>query len=418
MSSTMMDVSGAMAGTLPTVPLAGVDGELLPIADLLQLLEQNADAPADFSRALLTASAETAVIAGATVDTTAAVDAMDDEVATSLPGDIACDIATLLRLLESRPADPLPAQALVSAPVPSAAPTPSSMPPPAAPGLPPILTASGDGASDNDEDGDISSTAITVILPGFLPGVPAQDDAGDVPVDEALASSAQRPTAQPASNPPAAQQPLTAQSLPGDADVSAAAATEAAVRILSDMELPAHETPDPARPVDPARPGDAPQSLHGLLQGLKPAVQFMGGAGVMPERLVQVPMHDPGWPQAVAAEIRFLADHRIDVATLRLNPAHLGPVEVRIDMRDEQVSVSFGVHHGDTQAALEQSLPRLREMFAAAGLHLGEASVQQEARRDSQDGAATLVGQHTVPEREGEGVPGTPRSLGLVDEYA
>jgi flagellar hook-length control protein FliK len=59
------------------------------------------------------------------------------------------------------------------------------------------------------------------------------------------------------------------------------------------------------------------------------------------------------WPQAVAAEIRFLTDQKVEAATLRLSPEHLGPVEVRIDVRDNNVSVSFGVAHGDTQAVLE-----------------------------------------------------------------
>ena len=135
------------------------------------------------------------------------------------------------------------------------------------------------------------------------------------------------------------------------------------------------------------------------------------------ERLIHVPVRDPAWPQAVAAEIRFLTDQKVEAATLRLSPEHLGPVEVRIDVRDNNVNVSFGVAHGDTQAALEQALPRLREMFAAAGLNLGQASVQQEARRGSHHGStAAAAGAGAADERDGS-PPGAVRGVGLVDEY-
>jgi flagellar hook-length control protein FliK len=407
MSSTMMDVSAAMMGTLPTAPLAGADGELLPIADLLQLLEQNADAPTGFSQALLTAGAVTAEPAprDATQDvaTDAPADDAADDVADDAASPVPCDIATLLRLLESRPPVPQPAQ---SCPL-------------------PIVTASGGDFSHEDEDGDASSTATTIILPTVIPAVPSPDP-GDVPVDDTQASASQRPTAQSVQNPTGhGDVPVAAATHAAvdpaliDGPLVEAAAIEAAVRVMTTgTELPAREAEDSARPVDLARPVDALQSMHGLLQGLKPAALSMAGASALPERLVQVPMRDPAWPQAVAAEIRFLVDHKIDVATLRLNPEHLGPVEVRIDVRDERVSVSFGVHHGDTQAALEQSLPRLREMFAAAGLHLGDASVRQEARRDSQSSGAALAATRSEPDREGEVAAGTTRSLGLVDEYA
>jgi flagellar hook-length control protein FliK len=70
---------------------------------------------------------------------------------------------------------------------------------------------------------------------------------------------------------------------------------------------------------------------------------------------------------------------------LRLSPEHLGPLEVRIAVQNDQVSVWFGAAHADTRNALENALPRLRELFAAQGMSLTDAGVFREPPRDAQD---------------------------------
>lgn len=134
------------------------------------------------------------------------------------------------------------------------------------------------------------------------------------------------------------------------------------------------------------------------------------------ERSVAVPIGNPQWAQAMAAEVRWCADNGVQAATVRLSPEHLGPVEVRVDVRDSQINVTFGASHADTRAALEQALPKLREMFAGAGLSLGQASVQQEMRRESQNHSPSLRG--LGREDEIAAVSGHVVGLGLVDEYA
>jgi CHASE1-domain containing sensor protein len=91
-------------------------------------------------------------------------------------------------------------------------------------------------------------------------------------------------------------------------------------------------------------------------------------------------------------------------------------VRVFIDLQSSQVNVSFSASHADTRAALEQALPKLREMFATGGLALGQASVQQEARPGSQSVVPARVTHVTdsVATPAGSGA----LALGLVDEYA
>lgn len=135
------------------------------------------------------------------------------------------------------------------------------------------------------------------------------------------------------------------------------------------------------------------------------------------ERSVSVPVQERHWPTALAAQVLLISNDKVQAATLRLTPEHLGPLEVRIDMRDAQVSVNFTAAHAETRAALEQAMPQLRAVLEGAGLTLGQATVQQQARRESQYPGATVrhVGGADEPP---ETVAAIPRSMGMVDEFA
>jgi len=137
------------------------------------------------------------------------------------------------------------------------------------------------------------------------------------------------------------------------------------------------------------------------------------------ERSIAVPLSDPSWQGAVAAQIQWMASSHVQSATLKLTPEHLGPVEVRIDLQSSQINVSFVALHAETRSALEQSVPMLRAMLASGGLTLGQTHVQSETRQESHSGAS-LAGTNATPETaEVERPAVAVRSgIGLVDEYA
>lgn len=95
----------------------------------------------------------------------------------------------------------------------------------------------------------------------------------------------------------------------------------------------------------------------------------------------------------LGGKITWMASQGVQSASLQLSPEHLGPVDVRISVQDGSASVMFTASHADTRAALEQALPRLREMFASQGLALADAGVsQQSPRGQSQRQAVTAIG--------------------------
>ena len=98
-------------------------------------------------------------------------------------------------------------------------------------------------------------------------------------------------------------------------------------------------------------------------------------------RELRAPVGTHAWTQQLGDELAWMAQQGRDAASLKLSPEHLGPLEVRISMREGEASVWFGAANADTRSALEQALPRLRELFASQGLALADAGVFREAPR-------------------------------------
>ena len=91
----------------------------------------------------------------------------------------------------------------------------------------------------------------------------------------------------------------------------------------------------------------------------------------------------------MSGRVVWMAREGVQQAALKLNPANLGPVEVRLTMNNEQISVTFIANHAATREALEQALPRLRESFTENGMELADAEVtQHSSEQQHQDDAA------------------------------
>jgi flagellar hook-length control protein FliK len=130
------------------------------------------------------------------------------------------------------------------------------------------------------------------------------------------------------------------------------------------------------------------------------------------------PMGTQQWADELGTKLTWMAHQGRESASLTLSPEHLGPIEVKISMQDGQASVWFGAQHADTRSAIEQALPRLRELFSAQGMSLADSGVFREAPRQQPQpfsggsrGAAN-----------GEEVAGvssvTKRGNGILDLYA
>lgn len=136
-------------------------------------------------------------------------------------------------------------------------------------------------------------------------------------------------------------------------------------------------------------------------------------------RPIQAPVGNAQWADELGARLTTMTEQGRHAASLRLSPEHLGPLEVRISIRDDQASVWFGAAHADTRAAIEHALPRLREMFEAQGMSLADAGVFHEAPREQPELAHGRRSHGTEGHAEEHATAAPVRvSVGLVDAYA
>ena len=111
-------------------------------------------------------------------------------------------------------------------------------------------------------------------------------------------------------------------------------------------------------------------------------------SSVMQSQL-STPVNHKQWGSELSQRINVMINNgQQQVAELRLNPAHLGPLNVRLQLDEDQANISFITNNQAVKEAIETSLPRLREQLQQQGLDLGQVDIekrdQQEASSDSE----------------------------------
>lgn len=137
------------------------------------------------------------------------------------------------------------------------------------------------------------------------------------------------------------------------------------------------------------------------------------------------PVGSSDWNDELGTHLTWMTTKGLETGSLRVSPEHLGPVEVNISVQNGDASVWFTANHPDARAALEQALPRLREMFASQGMNLADSgvsrqSLSQQGSRDRGRSAASqsVAGVSAVAGPDGSSASASRTNLGLVDLYA
>ncbi len=124
------------------------------------------------------------------------------------------------------------------------------------------------------------------------------------------------------------------------------------------------------------------ESSNGLLAtSLNPASNTISSMSLaaMPQTEITEPFGKPGWAQGMGKQILWMANQNISSAEIRLNPAHLGPIEVRLDISDDQINVALSSRHANVREAMEMALPKLREMFDSNGMSLADTDISHQS---------------------------------------
>ncbi|MCC5880449.1 MAG: flagellar hook-length control protein FliK [Idiomarina sp.] len=106
-----------------------------------------------------------------------------------------------------------------------------------------------------------------------------------------------------------------------------------------------------------------------------------------------------GASERLRERVSVMFNSRTQAAEMRLDPPDLGRLNIRLNMNQDQATVSFQVTTPQAREALEQNLPRLRELLAEQGIQLADANVseqQQGGSRDASTGQGQLGAEHAT----------------------
>lgn len=103
---------------------------------------------------------------------------------------------------------------------------------------------------------------------------------------------------------------------------------------------------------------------------------------------IPVPVGEQNWSKQFADRVLVLTQQGLSSAKLHLNPAELGPLEIRISVQQDQASLSISSSHALVRDSIEQSLPRLRELLEESGLTLVDVDVNAQSQQEQEHGEA------------------------------
>lgn len=131
------------------------------------------------------------------------------------------------------------------------------------------------------------------------------------------------------------------------------------------------------------------------LAALSQAAQPARAAAAPAAPLMNQPlsMHQSGWTEGIVDRVMYLSSQNLKTADIKLEPAELGRLDIRINMApDQQTQVTFMSAHLGVRDALENQMSKLRESFVQQGLGNVDVNVsdqsQQQAQQQAQEQAS------------------------------
>ncbi|ROL62856.1 flagellar hook-length control protein FliK [Pseudomonas vranovensis] len=99
-------------------------------------------------------------------------------------------------------------------------------------------------------------------------------------------------------------------------------------------------------------------------------------------------MNQGGWTEGLVNRVMYLSSQNLKSADIKLEPAELGRLDIRVNLAPEQqAQVTFVSGHAGVREALENQVHRLKEMFAQQGLGQPDVNVADQSRGGQQQGA-------------------------------
>lgn len=100
------------------------------------------------------------------------------------------------------------------------------------------------------------------------------------------------------------------------------------------------------------------------------------------QQVIATPLSSNNWADEFSKKINLMSIQQNYVAELYLNPPDLGPLDVVLSVSGNQADALFASPHSAVREAVENAMPKLRELLADNGINLGSATVSDQSLRD------------------------------------
>ena len=92
-------------------------------------------------------------------------------------------------------------------------------------------------------------------------------------------------------------------------------------------------------------------------------------------------LYQSGWNEAFNQRVIFMLHNNINSASISINPEHLGPIEIQLQMdANQQTSIHFIANNPDARQIITESIQQLGEILDQSGIQLGQTSVSSQNR--------------------------------------
>lgn len=131
------------------------------------------------------------------------------------------------------------------------------------------------------------------------------------------------------------------------------------------------------------------------------------------------------WSTDIGNRLVWMTNNQTSRADLVLTPPQLGKIEISVSLSGHQATASFVSANPEVRHAIENAIPRLREILADAGVTLGQTQVGSDAPRqetgqfrDNSYVSPTTVSSVGLRVSASGGATWTSTGRGLVDIFA
>ncbi len=92
-------------------------------------------------------------------------------------------------------------------------------------------------------------------------------------------------------------------------------------------------------------------------------------------------LYQSGWNEAFNQRVIFMTHNNINSASISINPEHLGPIQVQLQMdANQQTSIHFIANNPEVRQIITESIQQLGELLDQSGIQLGQTSVGSQNR--------------------------------------